>query len=141
MVRRFIGAAACAAACVLALAGPASAGEGGGDGGDRAERVEVEVAGVCGRRSQARLRLRAEDGRVRVDARVRTSAAGAWRLLVLHERRIVARRTARSTRSSRGFEVRVVLPDYAGADVVTVRASGPGGENCTATATAAEPRS
>jgi hypothetical protein len=102
--------------------------------GDR-DRVEVREAGTCGRSSAMRLRLRAEDGRIRVDTRVRTARTGTWRLTVLHERRTVLRARVRVTRSSRGFERRVVVPDWAGADAVSARAVSPAGETCTATAT------
>jgi hypothetical protein len=56
---------------------------------------------------------------------------------VLHERRTVLRVRVRVTRSSRGFERRVVVPDWAGADAVSARAVSPAGETCTATATVA----
>ena len=102
---------------------------------DDDDRVEVRVAGHCGRTSTARLRLRAEDGEIRVDTEVRTPKYGVWRLTVLHERRTVARARVRATRSGRGFQHRVVVPDYRGADAVSIRAVAPGGETCTATAT------
>ena len=102
------------------------------DGGDR---IEVRVAGHCGRTSTARLRLRAEDGEIRVDTQVRTPKYGLWRLTVLHERRTALKTRVRATRSARGFERRVVVPDFQGADAVSIRARPPGGETCTASAT------
>jgi len=102
---------------------------------DDDERVDLRVEGVCGRTSAARLRLRADDGRIRVDLRVRTSTRGRWRLAVLHERRIVRRARVRATRAGRGFRYRVVLPDYAGPDAVRLRAASPRGETCSAAAT------
>jgi hypothetical protein len=121
----------CLGAAVLGWAPPAQARDGD-------ERVEVRVQGDCGRTSSVRLRLRAEDGRIRVDTQVRTPRTGRWRLTVLHERRIVKRVRVRSTRSGRGFEHRVVVPDYAGADAVSIRAVAPGGgETCTAAAAVA----
>ena len=71
------------------------------------------------------------------DTQVRTSRTGLWRLTVLHERRTVAKVRVRATRAARGFEHRVVVPDWDGADAVSVRVS-PGGETCTATATVPE---
>ena len=59
-----------------------------------------------------RLRLRAEDGRIRVDTQVRTRPHGPWRLTVLHERRIVRGVRVRVHPRGRGFEHRVVVPDY-----------------------------
>ena len=120
----------CLGAAALASAPPAHARDGG-------ERVEVRVDGDCGRTSSVRLRLRAEDGLIRVDTEVRTPRTGLWRLTVLHERRIVKRVRVRSTRGGRGFQHRVVVPDYVGADAVSIRAVAPGGETCTAAATVA----
>lgn len=99
---------------------------------DDDRREEVRVAGTCGRSSAIRLRLRAEDGVIRVDTTVRTPTTGVWRLAVFHERRLARRLTARGRP---GFEVRVVLPDYAGPDAVRVRAVAPRGETCSAAAT------
>lgn len=127
---------AAAVLAALAYAGPAVARD-GDDGGDRAERVEVRVTGTCGRASTSRLRLRAEDGEIRVDLTVRTPSSGVWRVSVLHERRLVRRARVRATRGARGFEYRVVLPDYAGPDAVGVRAVAPRGETCAAAATVA----
>ncbi len=111
--------------------GSALARDGGGD------RVEVREAGTCGRSSAIRLRLRAEDGRIRVDTTVRTARTGMWRLTVLHERRVVAKARVRATRAERGFEHRVVVPDWSGADAVSARAVSPAGETCTVSATVA----
>ena len=132
-------AALLAAALLSALvwAGPAEARGGDDGGGDRGERVEVRVTGTCGRASTTRLRLRAEDGEIRVDLTVRTPSAGVWRVSVLHERRLVRRARVRATRGAQGFAYRVVLPDYAGPDAVGVRAVAPRGETCSAAATVA----
>jgi hypothetical protein len=122
----------CAFVAALAAAAPADA-RGGGD------RVEVRVDGVCGRSSAARLRLRAEDGEIRTDVRVRTAKRGLWRVAVFHERRLVSRVRVRSTRAAAGFEFRILLPDYEGPDAVWVRAVAPKGETCSAGATVREP--
>ena len=133
-VRRLLaitGLVAVLAAPALAPA-PAQARDGGGD------RVEVRETGTCGRASAIRLRLRAEDGRIRVDTTVRTARTGVWRLTVLHERRAVVRGVrVRATRAERGFEHRVVVPDWSGADAVSARAVSPAGETCTVSATVA----
>lgn len=129
-----LAAASAVAACALALA---SAGPAEARGGD--ERVEASAQGVCGRASSSRLRLRAEGGEIRVDTDVRTSRLGFWKLTVLHERRVAVRVRVRATRGSRGFHHRIVLPDYAGADAVSVRAAAPSGEICTVAATVAAP--
>lgn len=122
--------------CLIAAppATPESAhARGGGD------RVEVRVVGVCGRASHARLRLRAEDGRIRVDMHVDTRKTGRWRVRVLHERRLVKRTRVRATRARGGFEYRVFLPDFAGPDAIWVRALAPRGETCSAGATVSDP--
>jgi hypothetical protein len=129
--RRAAGLLAALVLAALAYAGPADARD------DDGERVEVRVTGTCGRESTARLRLRAEDGEIRVDLRVRTPSAGVWRVAVLHERRLVRRARVRAHRGARGFEYRVVLPDFAGPDAVAVRAVAPRGETCSAGATVA----
>lgn len=113
----------------LALAGPAAARDGGGG------RAEVRERGTCGRGSEARLRLRADDGTIRADTEIRTSRTGVWRLTILHERRIVIRARIRVTRSNGGIRHRAVLPDYVGADTVSVRAVAPSGETCSVAAT------
>lgn len=134
-VRRTLALAALAALVAGPAAAPGQAMAGGG--GDRGDRVEVQEAGTCGRASGIRLRLRAEDGEIRVDTRVRTARTGVWRLTVLHERRAVARVRIRATRAERGFEHRVVVPDWSGADAISARAVSPAGETCTASATVA----
>jgi hypothetical protein len=122
--RRLLVALLVVCALVPALpAAPAVAREGG-------DRAEVRERGVCGRGSEARLRLRADDGRIRVDTEIRTGRTGVWRVTILHERRIVLRARVRVTRSSGGLRHRAVLPDYAGADQVSVRAVAPSGESC-----------
>ena len=117
--------AACAA--IWSAASPADA-RGGG------ERTEVRVSGLCGRASTDRLRLRGDGSEIRVDTEIRTRRTGVWRVTVLHERRIVARARVRATREAGGFQHRVFVPDFAGADAVRVRAVAPGGETCSASA-------
>lgn len=131
---RALAAAFAVGACALALASADPAEARGGD-----DRVEASVRGVCGRASSSRLLLRAEDGEIRVDTDVRTARLGLWRLTVLHERRVVTRVRVRATRTSGGFRHRAFLPDFAGADAVSVRATGPRGEICTVAATVAAP--
>lgn len=122
---------ACAIAAALIAAAPAQA---------RDDRVEARVDGVCGRSSTSSLRLRAEDGRIRVDMHVDTRKYGVWRVTVLHERRRVGPvRTVRATRSEGGFEYRIFVPDFAGPDAVWVRAVAPRGETCSAGTTVSDP--
>jgi hypothetical protein len=113
----------------LALCTPAVAlgDDGGGD---------VRVAGTCGKGATSQLRLKADDGAIRVEYELDSRRAGErWRLALVHERRVVWRGRARTRSGSGSFRVRRSVPDFAGVDQVTIRASGPGGNTCQATAT------
>jgi hypothetical protein len=117
-----------AAICVtLALAAPAQA-----DG--------VRASGICGKGASAQLRLDGHGDEIRVEFEVRTRRARErWRVTLIHERRVVWRGTLR-TRSNRSLKIRRILPDHEGADEVSARGSGPGGNSCQASATLTEPR-
>ena len=113
------------AALVLPLAAPA-------DDGD--DRKEVRVAGACTGSSRASLRLRADDGSIRVEFEVDTDRVGAtWNVIVLHERRIAFRATVRSG-SSGSVKLQRTLPDWFGTDRIVIRATGPRGASCRASA-------
>jgi hypothetical protein len=69
----------------LAALGATAAPSGADDG-----RTEVRVTRKCTGASSFRLRVRAEDGWIRIDAEVERARPGSrWTLIVLHERRIV----------------------------------------------------
>ena len=104
------------------------------DGGSRAD-VRVELS--CSERSRVRLRVRTrDDDALRVEVDVRTPARGtAWTVVMVHERRLVFRLRPRTGGSSGSFSLRRTIPDWPGRDLVTVRATGPGGELCRAAAT------
>jgi hypothetical protein len=115
------------AALLLALAVPSAAAARGGGGDD------VRVSGSCGRGASAELRVRAHHGAIEVEYRVRRGRGGErWSVALVHERRVVWRGRA-TTSGGDGFRIRRTLPDYAGADEITARASGPRGLTCTAT--------
>jgi hypothetical protein len=102
----------------------------------RADDDDVRVAGRCSRASDATLRLRTDDDSIRVELRIDTNRAGAsWRVVLLHDRRLAYRKTLRTGASSRSLRVRHELPNWFGRDTVVVRATGPGGETCRASAT------
>jgi hypothetical protein len=127
-------------ALVLALllgAAPATADRGGGrGGGDRDDRREARVAGTCAKGATARLRLRSRDGTISLEFEVRRRRAGeAWRVVVVHERRVAARVAVRTRGSSGSFRIRRSLDDLDGPDEVTARGSGPRGVTCEARAT------
>jgi len=130
--------------CVLALAvagtSPALArggrdGDGGGGARDRG-RGEVRVAGTCGSGASSKLKLTSRDGRIEAEFEVHHGRAGsAWRVTIVHERRVEYRGRRRIAGPSRSFEVRRRMADYGGADAVTARAAGPRGLVCVAAAT------
>jgi len=110
----------------LALPAPALA-RGGGD--------DVRVAGSCGRGASAELRVKGDHGAIEVEYRVRRGRSGErWSVALVHERRVAWRGRATTSGSNDGFRIRRTLPNYAGADEITARASGPRGLTCTATA-------
>jgi hypothetical protein len=97
--------------------------------------IEVRAAGVCGSGATSNLRLRARDGVIQVRFEVDHSHAGeAWRVVLVHERRVGWKGTVRTTRPAGSFEVERTLNDLPGADEVTVRAWGPRGLVCSAVA-------
>jgi hypothetical protein len=122
--------ALCTAVLVALFATPAA----------RADDDDVRVERRCTGPSTIELRLRErDDDRLRADFRVRTGGRGAaWSVVVVHERRIAFRGRARTGSSSAAFARRLSLPDWPGRDTVTVRALGPRGEVCRASATVRE---
>jgi hypothetical protein len=118
---------------LLVVAAPALARDGGGGDGD------ARVSGHCGRGATAQLRLRArDDGTIRVEFDVWRHRSGeAWRVVIVHERRVATRASVRTSGSSGSFRVRRSLTDLDGPDRVTARGSGPRGLWCEATATLA----
>jgi hypothetical protein len=103
---------------------------GGGGGGD------VRVTGSCGKGAVASLRLRSRDSSMDVRFRLRqTRGRGMWRIAIVHERRVSARATRRTSRADDSFELERNLRDLPGSDTVAVHAWGPSGLGCRATAT------
>ncbi|MEY2517238.1 MAG: hypothetical protein QOJ89_4596 [bacterium] len=119
---------------LLAAAAPAAARDGADGGGG-----DVRVSGHCSRGATSQLRVRErDDGTIRVEFEVRRGRSGeAWRVVIVHERRVAARASVRTSGSSGSFRVRRSLTDLDGPDRVTARGSGPGGRTCEATATLA----
>lgn len=111
------------ALAAVALVVPAAASAKSGD---------VRVTGSCGRGASSELRLRPDDGMIAVELRVERGRRGErWTVVLVHERR-VAWRATRSTGSSGDLRVRRSVRDLAGADAISVRASGPAGITCQA---------
>lgn len=125
---------ACAAAAAGTAAGPAAA-----KGGDDDGRAEIRKSATCDKGATGRLRLRSRDGEIRVDFQLAEKKSGSkWTVVVVHERKVAARLKATTAGSSHRFEVRHQVEDYEGADAVSIRASGPRGMSCSASATLAE---
>ena len=121
--------AAVAAALSLWSAAPAAA---AGDD-DRSERA---VHGTCSGSSTARLRLRAEDGRIRIELRLDARPrSGSWQVVLLHERRLVSRTAVRAASGGGRIELRWTVADWTGTDTIVLRATGPRNEACRASAT------
>ena len=109
------------------------------DGRD-GERVEVRVAGACSGGVTSKLRLRADDDGIELEFEVDQNRAGAaWRVAIVHERRVAWKGVARTVQPSGSFDVERRLRDLPGADAVTARAWGPGGAVCRAAATLPAP--
>jgi hypothetical protein len=122
---------ACGAAVVAASAVAAPASVRGGRDED-----EVRVEGVCSRSVTSELRLRADDDGIELRLEIDQNRRGAsWRIAIVQERRVVWMGRARTAGSDGSLRVRRPLRDLSGYDTVAVRAWGPGGLRCRATAT------
>ena len=94
------------------------------------DRDEVRSTGTCTRSSETTLRLRTEEGTIRVELEIETSRRGSrWTVILLHERRIAFRGTLRA-RGGGSLKLRRTVPDWLGSDAVAARATGSGGETC-----------
>jgi hypothetical protein len=125
------------ALCAVLLAGLAPATAVAKDGDDDGRR-EARVTGTCSSGAASTLRLRSRDGEIRVDFQVKRRRAGeSWRVVVVHERRVASRTSARTSGSDGSFQLRRTLGDLEGPDEVVVRAAGPRGMTCEASATLA----
>jgi hypothetical protein len=119
-----------AAAAVLgSIAVPAPAPAAAAKDGD------VLVRGTCTARSAAKLKLGEENGRIEVEFEVDQNRNGVtWTVVLRRNGRPVVTLT-RLTRSPSGsFEVRRIVADGPGVDVVSARAARRSGEVCTARA-------
>lgn len=121
-------------AVLLGVGGPVGTARASDD--DRDRRDEVRIAGRCGPGATSKLKLKADDETLELELEVDQNRNGVpWRVAIVHERRVVWKGTVRTRPSSGSFTVERTLPDLPGADTVTVRATGPRGLICRATAT------
>jgi hypothetical protein len=97
--------------------------------------VHAAGAGVCG---EATLHLASADGRIQAQFALQRAGDGVpWRLVVVHEGHVAWRGRGHAGRRGALWLDRR-LPDYEGVDHVMVRAAGPRGRICTASADLAE---
>ena len=91
---------------------------------------DVAARGTCSGASRLELRLKADDGLIEAETELRSARRGArWTLVVLHERRLVARVSLRSPLGGGALRLRRSVADWFGTDAVVVRASRTG-ESC-----------
>jgi hypothetical protein len=114
----------------LVVLGPASAlARGGGD------RREVRASGTCGRGATSKIKIKERDGGLEAEFEVDASRRGQrWRVILVHERRVVARGRARTRGRSASFSFERRIRNFPGPDFVRGRAYGPRGLTCTASA-------
>ena len=103
---------------------------------DGHDRAEVRTRGVCTGSSVSTLRVRSEEGTVRIEFQIDSprDAARTWTLVVLRERRIAFRGMLRPARGSRSVRLRRTVPDWPGSEQIVVRAVTVNGETCRAQA-------
>jgi hypothetical protein len=94
------------------------------------EPDDIRRTGACSRASEVQLRLRSDDGVIRVEIEIEADRRGSkWAVILLHERRIAFRGDLRTGRD-RSIELRRSVPDWLGTDSFALRATGPRGESC-----------
>ena len=77
------------------------------------------------------VRLRAEDGKIRVELEIEGRQRGAaWNVILLRERRIAFRGVIRARNGNREVRLRRTFDDWFGRDSIVIRASGPRAETC-----------
>jgi hypothetical protein len=105
---------------------------GAADDGD--DRAEVRTRGVCTGESVSTLRVRSEEGTLRIEFRIDSygRAVRTWTLVVLRERRIAFRGTLRPVRGSRSIRLRRTVADWPGSEQIVVRAVAADSETCRA---------
>ena len=77
------------------------------------------------------VRIRADDGKIRVELEIEGRRRGAaWNVILLRERRIVFRGVVRARNGGREVRLRRTFDDWFGRDSIVIRASGPRAETC-----------
>jgi hypothetical protein len=99
------------------------------DGGGR----EIEHRGSCSHNANWKLRAKADNGRIEVQAEIDSNVNGqVWSWRILHNGGVSARGKSTTQAPSGSFEVRRLLVNAPGTDAIGLRASnGATGETCT----------
>lgn len=96
---------------------------------------EARKAVSCTASSRIEIRLRADDGKIRLELEIEARRPGAaWNVVLLRERRIAFRGVVRARSGSRQAKLRRTFDDWFGRDSFVIRASGPLAETCRVTA-------
>lgn len=119
---RGLAAVAATTALFVSAAPVASAGDG-----------EIETAGSCSARSDWKLKVGPDDGRLDVEFEVDSNVVGQRWNVVLRDNGVVVFRGARTTLAPSGsFSLERRIANRAGQDRIVARATNPGtGETCT----------
>ena len=84
---------------------------------------DVIRQGSCSGRSDWKLKLSPEDGRIEVEFEVDQNVVGdRWRVRIRHDGDVAFRGTRITQGASGSFEVRIVEPNHAGSDAFRARA-------------------
>jgi hypothetical protein len=101
----------------------------------KAKTQDASVSSRCGAGVVATLRLQANGRVIRVRFEIEHDRPGArWQIAVVHERRLAWKGAARASSPTGWLGVERRIGDFPGSDAVSVRAWGPGGAGCQATA-------
>jgi hypothetical protein len=113
------------AAVVTAAAIPAAADAKGGSG--------IRVAGACSGAALSKLKAKHDNGRIEVEFEVDSNRRGQrWQVVIKRSGRAVYRATKTTTAPSGSFTSRKLTRNGAGIETISARATGPGGQVCTA---------
>jgi len=123
-VRRFAAAGSIVLAVGAASIVPAAASGGGGG--------EVERRGNCTHSTDWKLKAKADDGRIEVEAEIDSNVSGqTWTWRIVHNGGVSARGRSTTQPPSGSFEVRRLLINAAGTDRIGIRANNAAtGESC-----------
>ena len=84
---------------------------------------DVIREGPCSGRSDWKLKLSPEDGRIEVEFKIDQTVVGdEWRVRIRHDGQLAFRGTRTTRGASGSFELRIVEPNNAGADIFRARA-------------------